>query len=218
MKPRILLSQPLEGENYIKAVEACGAIADLYAYPEVDTSYDGLLLCGGGDIDPARFGEENEGSTRIDLRRDECEFALLDAYVKAGKPVFGICRGCQVINVYFGGSLVQHLSNFEMHRQEGDAIHGARTEGESIIKELYGESFKINSMHHQALKKIGDGLRVTHRSDFDGVVDGVEHESMPIFGVQWHPERLSLDKKREGVVDGLKVIQHFVDMCRGSCN
>ncbi len=63
IKPRILLSQPLEGANYIEAVEACGAIADLYAYPEVDTSYDGLILCGGGDIDPARFAEKTTAQT-----------------------------------------------------------------------------------------------------------------------------------------------------------
>lgn len=216
MKPRVLLSQPLEGENYVEAVEACGAIADLQAYPAVDTSYDGLLICGGGDIDPARFGQQNNGSNRIDLKRDECEFALIDAYVKANKPVLGICRGCQVINVYFGGTLIQHLPDFEQHRQEGDAIHGAIAEGDSVIKELYGESFKVNSMHHQALDVIGEGLRVTHRADFDGVVEGVEHTSLSVMGVQWHPERVALGRRREGIVDGLKVIQHFVDMCKKS--
>ena len=213
MKVRILLSQPLNGENYVEVVEACGAIADLQAYPEVNIGYDGLILCGGGDIEPSRFGEENNGSTRIDTRRDECEFALLDAYVKAGKPVLGICRGCQVINVYFGGTLIQHLDNFEQHRQEGDAIHGAYAVGDSVVRQLYGDKFTINSMHHQALKDIGEGLRVTHRSDIEGGVEGIEHNTLPIVAYQWHPERVCLGRKRENVVDGMKVIEHFIKTC-----
>ncbi len=216
MKPRILLSQPLEGQNYVEVVEACGAIADLYPYPEVDTSYDGLILCGGGDIDPARFGEENNGSNRIDLRRDECEFALLDAYVKAKKPVLGICRGCQVINVYFGGGMIQHLENYEEHRQEGDAIHTVTAEGDSVARRVYGEKFTVNSMHHQALKTVGEGLRVTHRADMDGVIEGIEHNTLPIYGYQWHPERVSLSRKRDGVVDGMKVIEDFIALCKKS--
>ena len=214
MKPRILLSEPLPAENYVEVVEALGAIADLRAYPEVNTDYDGLLLCGGGDIDPARFGQENKGSDRIDLRRDECEFALLDAFVKAKKPVLGICRGFQVINVYFGGTMIQHLENYEQHKKEGDAIHDVYTVCDGFIRDTYGDRFTVNSMHHQALDKIGDGLVVTHRSAIEDIAEGIEHESLPIFGVQWHPERISLGRRREGVVDGLKIVERFIEMCK----
>ena len=214
MKVRLLLSQPLEGQNYIDAFGKCGAEVDLQPYPEVCTDYDGLVLCGGGDIDPSRFGCENNGSIRIDTKRDECEFALLDAFVKAGKPVFGICRGYQVINVYFGGDMIQHLPNFEYHRQEGDAVHSVVAKTDSIIKTLYGESFCVNSMRHQAVDKIGEGLVGTHVSDSDGVVEGLQHESLPVFGVQWHPERTCFDYKREGVVDGSKLIEYFIELCQ----
>ena len=213
---RILLSHSRSADpaNYVSAIENCGALAVGRVYARADTDCDGLLLCGGGDISPHYFGEENRGSVNIDTCRDECELALIDAYARAGKAVLGICRGCQVINVCFGGSLIQHLPSCERHQGEEDVFHSVVSEGESVIRELYGDSFTVNSAHHQALDRIGDGLRVTHRCDIDGVVEGIEHKSLHIMGVQWHPERICLDKRRGGVADGLKLMERFVDLCR----
>ena len=105
MCPNILLSVELEAEKYIHAVELAGGTADAKKCPEVDLSYDGLILCGGRDVDPALYGEVINGAVEIDYERDTAEMALLKAYVEAGKPVLGICRGSQLMNVFFGGSL-----------------------------------------------------------------------------------------------------------------
>ena len=213
---RILLSHSKSSDpaNYVRAIEACGALAVSGVYTSADVDCDGLVLCGGGDICPRYYGEDKLGSVNIDEQRDERELALLDAYVRAGKTVLGICRGCQMINVFFGGSLIQHLPNYECHLGKGDMLHSVVCEGESITRELYGDSFVVNSAHHQALGRIGEGLRVTHRSSADGVVEGIEHNTLNIIGVQWHPERICLDKRREGAIDGLKLIERFVDLCR----
>ena len=213
MKPRILLSQSLSGQNYVEAVVACGGIADLQAYPRVDLSYDALILCGGGDVHPRYFGEEINGSNNIDERRDECELELIDAFVKARKPILGICRGCQVANIYFGGTLFQHIPNYAHHRQTGDALHLAVATEESVIYNLYGKDFTVNSMHHQAIKRVGENLTVSHIAD-DGVIEGIEHNFLPFIGVQWHPERLCLNRKREGAVDGIKLFQYFINGIR----
>ena len=214
MKPKILLSQPLNGQNYIEAICACGADAYLEAYPTEEEGYDALVLCGGGDINPIRFGEENNGSYGIDYRRDECELLVLDKFVKAQKPVLAICRGCQVVNVYFGGTLVQDIGNGAPHKEEGDAIHSVIAEGDSAVRRLYGERFTVNSMHHQAINRVGKDLFVTHRATVDGVIEGLEHKFLDIVCVQWHPERLCLSRKREGAVDGLKLFEYFVELVK----
>ena len=115
---RILLSVGEKGiEAYEKAITACGAIPVVnYKTKAKVEDYDGLLLCGGVDINPARYGMENRGAENIDDERDDVEFQILDDFVRSEKPVFGICRGMQLINVYFGGTLIQHLSDSEMHR------------------------------------------------------------------------------------------------------
>ncbi len=214
MKARLLLTVNIKKENYMNPVEACGAVADAVYIPKEFENYDGLLLCGGNDIHPSIYGEEINGSVDIDFERDKAEIKALEYFLKAGKPIFGICRGCQLINAYFGGTLCQHIGEkASVHRaEETDRFHGVRAVGESIVKKLYGEYFTVNSAHHQAIDKVADGFRVTLLSD-DGIIEGIQHESLPIFAVQWHPERISLDKKVSHAVDGIKIFEHFVEMC-----
>ena len=102
-KMKILLSRGSSAENYLNALEGVGAEGVAKYLPEVDTNYDGLILCGGGDIDPKYYGEEINGSKGIDAERDSAEFALLKAFVEKGLPVLGICRGCQLFNILLGG-------------------------------------------------------------------------------------------------------------------
>lgn len=214
-KPSILLSGKKKIEYYVDAVEGVGGIATAGYLPAVDTSYDGLIICGGSDMHPSYFGEPINGSVKIDIERDKVEFALLEAYVKAGKPVLGICRGMQIINVFFGGGMYQHIPNAAEHTSpDCDLVHTVTAVEGSRLASLYGTSFAVNSHHHQAVSTIGKGLAVVARTDDGTVVEAVEHTSLPILGVQWHPERMCFSQRREDAVDGAALFQQFVDFCK----
>lgn len=202
MKPRILISGSRDGgKNYTAAVEAAGGEACICYLPPADDSYDALLLTGGEDIAPERFGQENNGSEEPDPDRDAAEFALVEKYVAAGKPILGICRGHQVINVALGGDMIQHIGDdlCLFHRRGEipvDRIHPIRTEEGGFVRELLGsDTILVNSSHHQAVGKLGRGLRAVAWAE-SGLVEALEHESLPIRGVQWHPERISYENRR----------------------
>ena len=217
MNPKILLSYGSSCDNYVEAVLRCGGIPTAKYLPEPDTNYDGLILSGGGDIEPSYFGEEMDGSRNIDPDRDRCEFALVKAYIELGKPVLGICRGHQVLNVYFGGSLYQDLSNAGNHSSfaSHDLVHPVCAAEGSVLESLFGSQFVTNSAHHQAIKELGKGLKATLWSCHDGAVEGIEHESLPIIGVQWHPERMCFGKRRVDTADGAAIFRYFMDLCSG---
>ena len=213
MSLRILLSFEGNGENYINAMESLGCEAVKAVGGEKAENFDGLLLCGGADLDPALYNEGMNGTKKIDRERDALEMALTEEFVRAGKPIFGICRGCQLLNVYFGGSLIQHLPASDIHDYTiyEDLVHPIAVEEGSILSKLYGERFMINSNHHQAVKQPGKGIRIT--GYLEDVPEAIEHESLPIFAVQWHPERMSFEKRREDTVDGEAVLKYFVELC-----
>ena len=156
---------------------------------------------GGADIDPKIYGQENIASVDIDHQRDKIELDAFRHYLKLGKPILGICRGTQLINAALGGTLHQDING---HRQvDGvDTLHSSHTTDHILLK-LYGQRFIINSSHHQAVDRLGDGLEAVQWSD-DGTIEAIRHMSLPIFGVQWHPERL-----REPT-DGWKLIEHWL--------
>ncbi len=211
---KILLSGKNNYENYTAALASLGVEPHGgYLFEGSSNDYDGLVLCGGGDIVPSVYGEENNGSKNIDNARDKHEFALAADFIKAGKPILGICRGSQILNVCFGGSLIQHLDTADAHKGEIDLVHGAFATCESFLSRVYGERFNINSSHHQAARRLGEGLRVILRSQNDGVVEAFEHESLPIIGVQFHPERMCLAKRCDDTVDGIKIFEYFVNRC-----
>lgn len=214
MKPKILISQSTSLQNYVETLEAHGAEATAKYLPEYSDEYDALLLSGGVDVHPGRYGEEINGSINMDEKRDAAEIELIRRFVEAGKPIMGICRGHQLINIFFGGSLVQHIATTDAHRAEDDAVHTVRSELGSILTELYGERFPVNSNHHQAIKTLGRGLRAVQFSDADGIIEGVEHEALPIIGVQWHPERTTLGRARPDTVDGGAVFDAFIALCK----
>lgn len=215
MKPRILISGKSNIQFYVDAIEHCGADADAgYLIKGDSDDYDGLLLCGGSDTDPKYYGEEINGAVNIDFDRDECEFALADDFIKAGKPVLGICRGCQLLNIYFGGNMIQHIDTVDDHKKEGDAVHDVVAVGDGIASRLYGSEFSVNSMHHQAMNRIGEGLRITLKSKNDGIPEAIEHESLPVIGFQFHPERMCLTKRRADTVDGIEIFKYFIGVCK----
>ena len=214
-KPRILLSGATKFDNYKAAVENVGGIAEGAYLPEYSPEYDGLILCGGGDVDPKFYNEENDQSAGIDVARDEAELALIKAFMEAGKPILGICRGHQVLNVYFGGSLHQHMPETPVHRSDTkeDLVHPVTATPEGLVGKLYGESFSVNSFHHQAVKKLGNDLIAT-ASWQDTYVEAFQHKELPIYGIQWHPERLCCSHARPDAVDGTGVFRFFIDLCK----
>ena len=220
MPKKILLSGKRYREPYLDAVSACGALPTILYLPqfadELDAllDFDALLLCGGDDVNPSRYGQEMNGTRAVDDARDAAEFYLLERYIAQGKPVFGVCRGHQVLNIYFGGTLIQDLPNGKDHSTGEDfsRVHELSVEDGSILAAIYGtNSMVVNSYHHQAVENPGKGLRITARS-FDGVVEATEHESLPIFSVQYHPEQMCCAFARDEVADGLKLFQKFVSM------
>jgi putative glutamine amidotransferase len=200
-------------ENYVAALALYEARSVLSLDPGCEPGCEGLLLPGGGDIDPSFYRRENRGSRSVDRCLDERQFALLERYRSAGKPVLGICRGHQVINTFFGGDLIQDLPTADRHKQKNgvDAIHPTAAEQGSFLAALYGPKFTTNSSHHQGIGVVGKGLVVVQRAD-DGVVEGIRHEAYPIFGVQWHPERMTGALRNPDTVDGGALFRYFLSL------
>ena len=196
--------------NYIAALEAMGLEPLVTLAPEEAASCAGLLLPGGGDIDPARFGQANAGSRDIDPSLDRAQLAILDVFVRLGRPVLGICRGHQVVNVGLGGDLIQDLPTAEDHMAHDhvDSVHPAENRPGSVLYGLYGARMTVNSSHHQGLGAMGEGLRAVSFAP-DGTVEAAEHESLPILTVQFHPERMAFAHARPDTDDGHPIFEWF---------
>ena len=176
---------------------------------------DGLLLSGGVDLDPRYYGEEILNDTvKIRPERDTFELALFRAFYKQGKPIFGICRGCQLINVALGGTLYQDLVEQKglMH-SDPELRHAVHVEEGSVLHRLFGTQFFVNSTHHQAVKDAAPGLRITARSD-EGIVEAFEHESLPVLATQFHPERLTGVLWDDRTPDFAPLFAHFAALCQ----
>lgn len=203
--------------NYANALEGCG-VTGIFSL-ELSQAKDcgGLLLPGGGDIDPARYGQISAGSEAPDLQRDAAELQLVSDFSAWGKPILGICRGIQMLNVALGGELIQDIPTAADHRHDaviGDRTHLVVTDKESFLYPLYGREFSVNSAHHQALGRLAPGLRVAARCSRDGVIEAVEWPEKGIYGVQWHPERMSFALRREDTVDGRPIFESFLKLCQ----
>ncbi len=214
MLPKILISTGGgDPANYLNAVRAAGGEAAAAYLPAPDLSFDGLLLAGGGDMEPSRFGQPDRGSRDVDPARDRAELALLDAFLGAGRPVLAVCRGHQVVNVWAGGDLIQDLGRLVPdHQREGDAVHPVQAEEGTLLYRLYGPRFPVNSNHHQGVGRPGRGLYASARSP-DGVIEGLEHESLPLISVQFHPERMTGRLSRPDTVDGGALFREFLRLC-----
>jgi putative glutamine amidotransferase len=154
---------------------------------------DAVLLTGGHDVDPTLYGEQNGGLVKgIDVDRDRFEVQAVGQAVAQGQRLLAICRGIQILNVALGGSLHQDVvtDGFEQHSVEDrphEPVHDLAVEPGSVVERLLDGTTKVNSLHHQGVKALGEGLQVTARAP-DGLVEAIEGEG--IVGVQWHPERM----------------------------
>lgn len=157
---------------------------------------DGLVLSGGADIEPHRYGQEpGEHLGVVESERDEWEFALYAAARERGIAILAICRGFQLVNVAHGGTLVQHVELDEGagHPQweiDGRATtHAVRCRPSSLTAQVLGESLQVNSLHHQVVRTLGESLIVGASAD-DGVIESFYTVDATVLGVQWHPELL----------------------------
>jgi putative glutamine amidotransferase len=165
--------------------------------PESLDALHGLLLTGGADINPARYGQTNAGSDEVDDARDELEIRLLREALAADIPVFAICRGLQLFNVACGGTLIQHLDSTDTHRQKPQdpepgkhpAAHRVWVGPNTRLAEIIGAGgHDVNSRHHQAVESMAEALKVSAISE-DGVIEALEKPDATFaIAVQWHPE------------------------------
>jgi putative glutamine amidotransferase len=230
----------MAGGGLAVMVPAAGVGADLGADPgaagdrvdgqSVDladyaAALDGLVLQGGNDVDPQHYGEDPMHEDWAgDRERDRYEMALIRAFVAAGKPVFGICRGLQLINVSFGGTLLQDISTlrpealhhrvpgrYEHHHHAVDFVPGTRLA--ALFPGLTGG--RTNSIHHQGIKDLAPGFRVEALCPDDGMIEAIRRDGPGyVAGVQWHPEF-----HRPGdpaTLDDRAILQDFLAACRSA--
>lgn len=175
-------------------------------------AFGGLILPGGGDIDPALFHADDQGSRAVEPALDRLQLLLLRAFLQKGRPVLGICKGMQLINVCLGGGIIQDLPTARNHEYIGkDQVHPTCTQKGSLLHSLYGERFPVNSAHHQGISHPGEGLSVIQRAP-DGVPEAIIHRQLPLIGVQWHPERMCLSLRRPDTPDGSLLLAHFLSL------
>jgi len=199
-------------ENYALAVKASGGVPVFWVSGAPLPPFSGLLLPGGGDIAPSLYGQENIACTDIDPERDTSELYALSQAVSMGKPVLGICRGEQLINAFFGGTLRQDLPGHSRTAERLDRLHPVRT-APSFLTELYGTEAIVNSAHHQAVETPGAGLRPVQWAP-DGTVEALEHDALPVWAVQWHPERMRGPFSKQGAVNGDLLFRAFLKNCK----
>ena len=192
--------------TYRKSVARAGGLPVLLApvaeadVPEVLARVDGLVLTGGGDVDPARYGGVRDDTMHDSSdERDAFEIALVREAARQRIPLLAICRGLQVVNVALGGTLIGDIPTAigsTDHSVNGEAVKAGHqhvsVDVSCGLATLIGTDAMVNSIHHQAVEQVGDGLRVVARAD-DGIVEALESKDAdwPLIAVQWHPEYLS---------------------------
>ncbi|MFY0598402.1 MAG: gamma-glutamyl-gamma-aminobutyrate hydrolase family protein [Cyclobacteriaceae bacterium] len=193
---------------------------------EIVGELDGFIFQGGTDLSPFSYGEEpiQDGRWKGDLIRDKYELSLMKLALESEKPILGICRGMQLMNVFFGGSLYQDTktqrSDSIIHR---DALAYDKldhevlfTKGKTLDLIYEGESScRVNSVHHQSIKKLGEGLEVLATCPDDGVIEAIGYTQAPegrVIGVQWHPE---FSESLQGeVLEAQKLYDHFINQVK----
>ena len=209
--------------KYTAALHRAGAKAVWINTDDLDKAIaemlqcDGLLLSGGEDMDPKYYGQApTEKCGEIVPRRDEVETKMLEAFFATGKPILGICRGEQLMNVYFGGALHQDIVDISKcrhndypHKNLGCHIVSL-TGGTKLARIMRKQTLRVNSLHHQAAATVGKDILVSAICE-DGIIEGIEHATHSFcVGVQWHPEHMVRYCKQQR-----RIFEAFVAACKG---
>ena len=185
--------------DYCESVSAAGGLPMMLARSadpaQIVSHIDALLLSGGEDVEPTRYAAVTpDPALRYDEERDDFELTLARAALEAGLPILAICRGCQLLNVALGGSLVPHLPDDEIDHANTDEHrsvlrHTVEVAPDSMLAQALGRrgAVGVNSFHHQAVERPGSGVRVTAHAP-DGTIEAFELPGRPVLAVQWHPE------------------------------
>ncbi len=197
---------------YIESIDRAGGlplilpVMDPESVEDALACVDGILLTGGGDVQPSRYGALPTADTRgVDPTRDAYEIRLLEVAVATDLPLLATCRGMQMLNVTMGGSLVQHVpavtgQDHAQYERWREPVHVVKIEPDSHLAEALGATeVRVNSLHHQAVDKAAEGLRAVAWAD-DGTVEAIEVPGSPhIVAVQWHPELLEDLPEQQGL-------------------
>jgi len=225
MKPRIaLLTRTNDGrytvnQDYVNALLNAGADITLLLPQTKESLFielyrcDGLLIPGGDDVDPKQYNQENLHSHPIDLSIEQLDLDSIDIMQQMNKPIFGICRGLQILNVAFGGTLIQDINlqkkdaldhSFSFIYKKPLNAHKIIVLKDSILSNYLDETIEVNSYHHQAIDKLAPNFKISAKSE-DGLIEAIESER--ILAVQWHPERMCSIQAFQNLFNG------FVSRC-----
>ncbi|MBC7498372.1 gamma-glutamyl-gamma-aminobutyrate hydrolase family protein [Candidatus Gracilibacteria bacterium] len=198
--------------HYVQAVESTGTIALIIPSGTTQLAYfldicDGFVFPGGADIDPSLYHQDYLGAYDCILDGDLWLASAMRGVMDTGKPILGICKGMQLLNVAHGGDLIQDIVGSDIHNQAHrryECVDMARIVSGGFVDTVFGDDIGINSIHHQAIGTLGDGLRVAATSQHDSEIEAIEHIHLPYYGTQWHPE--CIDTHRP-------LFQWFVTQC-----
>lgn len=154
---------------------------------------DGFVISGGDDLDPSLYGEENKSSITTLKEIDLLDRKIVNYCVENKKPLLGICRGMQAINVFLGGTLFQDIKN---HKDRFHVVKG--------LDPLFEDEFMVNTYHHQAIKELAKGLKIIAIHEEDDIIEAIKHEFLPIIAIQWHPEQMATSVSSMALINKFK--------------
>lgn len=196
----VAVSSKNPGQILVDALNQYGADARLVDNNQYKVEdYDALVIPGGEDIDPSFYGQANTSSQNLNPQEDRLQIEAVKSFVRAKKPVLGICRGSQIINVALGGTLRQQIDG---HMEVMRWVYVLKS---STFRCVLGRAYDGAHYHHQCIDRLADGLISTQTDAVDGCLEGFQHQSLPVYGFQWHPEMTKSSKRA--------VFRFFVHIC-----